>query len=575
MSSLLLISFVALTATVDKGPLGVRVTTSLSAERIPLAPLSGPIELVVDSLGSRVELRMKKPQPALVAVVARHAGSICPHVSAIATGVELRCRTRRFDAVMSTEGSKKFLDIEELRGLPWREGPAGPPFFHYEPFRTGIGEVCPGSNAVSRGECALLLGRLLQAATEFRSAVDTGDGQLAALRLGDLSLTTGDPATAIGWYRRVGIAGIFGRMARTRVCEIEGTCLASTDVVRRIFDSKSLPDPLRAEMIIRGARAEAFTGRLESATRMLWQNIRDGSLSTICREGGEIICRRVLLQAMREAALAPWPPESEGEDTEDRQGAEIATAAAAKVLAPGEHPAAAASSPTPPTNSKKPEGGEAAKAADTAKTPADPAKAIADTGAAALGKALSAVDRVAGAIKNPNANPAEGPATIAEPSAPEMAIEAYLSLPRWDHGPLAPELSEAAADLAKHLGAPVFGGNLLSAVAAQVSPAMLSSHLLRAAELYLDGDDVARTRLVIEYAHTRIGKQISGRWPALERKLEARVAREDEEAHAGETPHISIDKAEVSREIAAARALSARARLAPGESASKKQGDKQ
>ena len=46
--------------------------------------------------------------------------------------------------------------------------------------------------------------------------------------------------------------------------------------------------------------------------------------------------------------------------------------------------------------------------------------------------------------------------------SPRWRFEVYLSLPAWDHGPLAPELSEAAADLANHIGAPVFGGNILS-----------------------------------------------------------------------------------------------------------------
>ena len=561
MSSHGFILFLALSAAVDKGPVGVRVTTSLVAERIPLAPLSGPIELVVDSLGARIELRMKKPQPALVAEVARHAGSICDQVSVIATGVELRCRTRRFDAVMSTEGSKKFLDIEQLRGLPWRDGPAGPPFFHYEPFRTGIGAICPGSNPVSRGECALLLGHQLEAATQFRSAIESGDGQLAALRLGDLSLATGDPATAIGWYRRVGIAGIFGRMARTRVCEIDGTCLASTEVVRRVFDPKSMPDALRAEMVIRGVRAEAFTGRLESATRMLWQMIRGGSLAVVCREGGEIICRRVLLEAMHQLTLARSPDGGEAKPAAPIAAATVAVAAAAgaKLAAAPTVPSSSA-----PTAKAAPATPPAASSAPSPAAPSSP-KAVPAAAKAVLG-------RTAPGGKAP---PAADDAVREEPSVAEMAIEAYLSLPRWDHGPLAPELSEAAADLARHVGAPVFGGNILAAVAPEVGAAMLPAHLLRAAELYLDGDDIARTRLVIEYAHTRMGKKLSSRWNALEKRLDARVAREEEDSEAEPHLKVSIDAEQIAREIAAARALSVRARLATPETTPKKQGDTQ
>ena len=152
--------------------------------------------------------------------------------------------------------------------------------------------------------------------------------------------------------------------------------------------------------------------------------------------------------------------------------------------------------------------------------------------------------------------------------------EVYLSLPAWDRGPLASELSEAAAELASHIGAPVFGGNILSSVVSDVAPALLSGHLLKAAELYLEGDDIARTRLVIEYARTRLGKRMTGRWVVLEKKLAARVASE-EEAAAQPPLKIDIDAEAVARELAAARAASARAaQLARAETAPKKQGDK-
>ena len=151
-------------------------------------------------------------------------------------------------------------------------------------------------------------------------------------------------------------------------------------------------------------------------------------------------------------------------------------------------------------------------------------------------------------------------------------LEAYLALPAWDRGPLAPELSEAAADLANHIGAPVFGGNILSSVVADVTPANLSGHLVKAAELYLEGDDIARTRLVIEYARTRLGNRMTARWIALEKRLAARVASE-EEAAARPPLKIDLDAEAIARELAAARAASARARLVRAETAPKKQGD--
>jgi hypothetical protein len=559
----------ALAAADDKGPLGVNVTTAVASERIALEPLRGPIDIVADPYAGRIELRPTKPQPQLLAQIAHRAGAICPTVKAIGSAIELTCRTHRFEAVLTTEGKKQFLDIQELRGLPWREGLAGPPFYHYEPVRAGLGGPCPGTNATSRGECALRAGKQFEAATQFRSTLETGDFQIAALRLGDLALGTGDPATAIGWYRRAGTAGTFGRLARARICELDGACLSSGESQRRVFDPHGMVDPMRAEMTVRAVRAEALQGRLGSATRMMWQGIRAGSLAWVCREGGEVICRRVLLEYMREAATAPVAkkePEVEKESAAAAQpGAGVAGALAGALASADEIAGALASAAgiaagTPPATP------DAGAAAPTAHAGNEATKAHHDGGAAPT---ATAAKGPAAPVKAPAA---KEPAVHDEPTEPEMAIEVYLALPAWDRGPLAPELSEAAADLANHIGAPVFGGHILSSVVADVTPANLSGHLVKAAELYLEGDDIARTRLVIEYARTRLGNGMTGRWIALEKKLAARVASE-EEAAARPPLKIDVDAEAIARELAAARAASARARLARAETAPKKQGD--
>ena len=145
----------ALAAADDKGPLGVNVTTAVASERIALEPLRGPIDIVADPYAGRIELRPKKPQPQLLAQIAHHAGAICPTVKAIGSAIELTCRTHRFEAVLTTEGKKQFLDIQELRGLPWREGLAGPPFYHYEPVRAGHRWAVPGNQrGLARRMCA-------------------------------------------------------------------------------------------------------------------------------------------------------------------------------------------------------------------------------------------------------------------------------------------------------------------------------------------------------------------------------------------------------------------------------------
>jgi len=328
---------------------------------------------------------------------------------------------------------------------------------------------------------------------------------------------------------------------------------------------------MRAEMTIRTVRAEALQGRLGSATRMMWQGIRAGSLAWVCREGGEVICRRVLLEYMREAATAPVAkrepdndPAAEAQPSAGVVGALAGAVAGAAEIAGALASAAATAAGAPPAT---PEDGAAAPTVhagnEAAKVPHD--GGAAPTATAAKGTAAPVK---ASAAMEPAAH--DEPS---EPTEPEMAIEVYLALPAWDRGPLAPELSEAAADLANHIGAPVFGGNILSSVIAHVTSAKLSDHLVKAAELYLEGDDIARTRLVIEYARTRLGKRMPGRWIALEKKLAARVASE-EEAAARPPLKVNVDAEAIARELAAARAASARAtRLARAETAPKKQGD--
>ena len=99
----------------------------------------------------------------------------------------------------------------------------------------GLATRCPGKNEGAQGECWLKEGDRLQAAFHFRKALDTNNRQLAAVRLGDLALAMGDPVTALGWYHRGAPYGVFGRVAASRVCELDGGCLQSTEDVLRVF----------------------------------------------------------------------------------------------------------------------------------------------------------------------------------------------------------------------------------------------------------------------------------------------------------------------------------------------------
>jgi hypothetical protein len=471
-------------------PPAVRLTTAAVTERIPLPRLRGPVELEVDALAQRIRLRAPRDAAALGARLGAHTGAVCPKVSVQAGVVELSCRTRRFEARLSKERSGQFLDIDELRGLPWRAGKDAAPRFHYDPFKIGLGRPCPGVVPVSRGECALKNGETLEAALAFRDALETSSRSMAAVRLGDLALDTGDPATAAGWYHRAGTTGSFGRVAIARQCELDGKCLATSDSVREVFNSAGLPEPLRADMLMRRARAEIYLGRVEAAAHVLAEQMRAHGYGSLCREGAELLCRRIILDATKPAK--PTAPHKH--DTHAPAAAAVAVSAdgAAEPQAKND-----GGSETDPETTVEP--GKGASASDPHGPPA-----------AAATPAVPAASAVA--------------ATAAAPASPEYMeelLEAYLGVTSWEKGPLAVELSQAAAPLAAKLGAPVFGGNLLATLVPEVPSPGMSAHLLMATEIFLDGQNFARARVIAEFAQTRLPKaDLAGpRWTAVMKAL--------------------------------------------------------
>jgi hypothetical protein len=288
-------------APVERPP-PVRLTMSAAAERIALPKLHGPVELTVDALFRIIRLRPTKDSPAaLASKLAAATGSLCPKVIVRDGAAELLCRNRRVEALLEKKGNLTFLDINEVRGLPWRPGLDHAPSYFFDPWKVGMGPGCPGRSEAAIGECQLKQGHQLDAARAFRNAISTNYRQPATLRLGDLALVTGDPMTAAGWYRRVGGFGVFGRMATQRLCELDGTCLSSTEDVLHVFDTRDLPEPLRAETLMRAARAEAYMGRISSAIHIIGEQVQAKGAASICREDGDLLCRRILLHAMRSA----------------------------------------------------------------------------------------------------------------------------------------------------------------------------------------------------------------------------------------------------------------------------------
>jgi hypothetical protein len=124
------------------------------------------------------------------------------------------------------------------------------------------------------------------------------------------------------------------------------------------------------------------------------------------------------------------------------------------------------------------------------------------------------------------------------------------------------ELARAAAERAAALGAPVFGGSVMTSVFQIVSPDEIAEHLLRTAELFAAGNDLAKAGVVLEYAESRLdARQMSdARWLALR----ARLREQENAATASVDPRVARRIEELSRQaaadLAAGRALAERAR---------------
>ena len=367
----------------------LRLATAATSERVDIAPIAGDVALEVVPLDALIRLRMRGNTNVVAARITAAAGQICPSIHAGKDFVELRCRTPQLDATLNREGDHLYLDLHELRGLPWRLGIDGPPLTFFEPSRMGIGGPCPGDRATARAECALHEGRFLDAARFFREALTSADQLLAQMRLGDLALIAGDPQTAVGWYNLGSRVGIFGRMSSARLCEFDPECITLMPTLDP--DPYSLPPLLRDDLVVRGARAQAFAGNHYRAVEMLRRRLEAPDDISFCSDLVAPLCRRLILSALRKVDLV--------------QGRKV--------------------------------------------------------------------------------------------------LEVYLMLPNRAVGPVAVELAGAAAEMAAKLGAPVFGANLLSAVTGEVPAAQLEAHLLRAAELYLMGQDPVRARVIVEFAESK------------------------------------------------------------------------
>jgi len=146
------------------------------------------------------------------------------------------------------------------------------------------------------------------------------------------------------------------------------------------------------------------------------------------------------------------------------------------------------------------------------------------------------------------------------------AFAFFTTLPVSPFTPLTVSLTRRAAVIADEVGAPAYGAALLAGISGQVEKAGLNDHLRGTAELYLRGHDVARARLVLEYASEQ-------KLTAAERaRIDALFARVDDEERSalGESARTAANDATPAllegdpAEEARAQLLKARARLSTG-----------
>jgi hypothetical protein len=285
----------ASTSAPEKGRSSELLTVAGSVARVVLPKLRGSASVEVDALRSMVILRAPRDLGAVAARISTSLPPVCPKWEVNDGRILLHCRTRQLAATLVDEKGKTFLDLRELRGLP-RAAPEDKLGIFYDGSRVVLNGPCPGNTAASRGECAYRNGDRHGAMEAFKEAWNTVHRSFASLRLGDLAAEEGEWAEAALWWSRAGSSGAFGRLARGRLCELRGDCLAGPTAV--LFDAGEIGEPMRAELALMGARVDIYGGRTNLAIRWLKNLISRGGGA--CTTIGQAYCRRLILAALED-----------------------------------------------------------------------------------------------------------------------------------------------------------------------------------------------------------------------------------------------------------------------------------
>lgn len=257
-------------------------------ERVPLPVLPRAVSFDV----WQREVRLTTPRAAAVARAL--AGSrLCPKVAVRDGAVVARCRNGQLLVTVERRGRGAELAIAQLRGLPRDDPRSLGTAWHYPPERFGLGGACPGTTPEGKAECLIAEGRLDDAVPLLDRARQHGNGDFAALRLGDVALAKGDTLGAFAHYEAAGQKNSWGRLAAMRLCELNG-CEREVSV----FDSARLAEPLATEVELRLARALALRGEDRLAAQTLEARLADQRRPPLC-PAWPAVCAGVALASLR------------------------------------------------------------------------------------------------------------------------------------------------------------------------------------------------------------------------------------------------------------------------------------
>lgn len=278
----------AQSSAVAQPPLRFSASITAAAHRIPLPP--GAASVRFSPFTGLLEIRSGAGKPMQAELPGLYA---TPCKQLLGRETTLSCSTGRLEVALSELRGRKFLDLNELRGLPTAPGEEGPPEWLYEPEMVGLGAPCPGNTAAGRAECALQRGDLAAAESELLVAIKREETyRYAGLRLGDIALRRGEPDDALERYQKASGEGSWGRLARERLCELTGNCL--WDPRLEAYDASRMFEPQRSELQLRELRTLTILRRWPEVS-LLFAALANAT----CVARGAQLCRAVLLTLLR------------------------------------------------------------------------------------------------------------------------------------------------------------------------------------------------------------------------------------------------------------------------------------